>query len=325
MANQQLIDYVKGQMMAGVGEADIKKILKDAGWPDTEIEEGVKGAKPAQPAVSAIASSPVSAQSVQPKMAEPMKQEVKPAEPKKESMGFDFMSNPTGMSSMSSSPASAKVEKKVEPIDASMAAMSAAATGKSSLLPWIITGVSLLLLIGGGLYLYNANSSLSTQISQLTAAGGATGTQLSDAQRAAQASADEATAARADAAETLSELSLFVLPPNASGTLAAIDFTLKGTVGQAKAQFTFTTAKGLILYVKNSKDAKVDFNLKPLIGATAELSGTHVPGTYDITVAKINGTTLDALPAAATTTSSQSTSTAPKFTGPGGTTTTTKP
>ena len=46
MANQQLIDYIKGQMMAGVSESDIRKILKDAGWPDADIEDGVKGAKP---------------------------------------------------------------------------------------------------------------------------------------------------------------------------------------------------------------------------------------------------------------------------------------
>ena len=89
---------------------------------------------------------------------------------------------------------------------------------------------------------------------------------------------------------------LFVIPQNTTGTSAAKPFALRGLVGQAKGIYNLTTINGLVLSVKNSKDAKLDFSLKPFIGANVELAGTHIPGAYDITVQMVNGSELQSAP-----------------------------
>ncbi len=305
MANQQLIDYIKGQMMAGVSESDIRKILKDAGWPDADVEDGVKGAKPGatggQPAVAApAASSPFAGQAT--KSEEPVK-----TEPKKEAMSFDFMSNPTGMAAMGASAA------KVKDADKSMAAPEDAAAGvvsaKSSggRLPWIIAGVAILALAGSIVYFISKTGKLSAASDGLAATNAALSAQLAELSSSGAASATELDAAKATIKDITDQLNLFVVPQNTTGTLAAKPFSLRGLVGQAKGVYNLTTVNGVVLSIKNSKDAKLDFTLKPFVGATVELSGTHIPGAYDITVQMVNGSELQSqstsTPSVATTTS----------------------
>jgi len=304
MANQQLIDYVKGQMIANVSEADIKKILKDAGWPDTEIEEGLRGAKgtiasqPAQPATSSAMPAA--------KPTEPVKTETK-----KESMSFDFMTNPGGTSS--ASPAStAKDIKKDEAKPFSLPAEPTPSGGKSSMLPWIVAGVAILAMVGIGVYFYLQNGSLSSQVDTLTASNNALTSQLTGL-KGSTASVDNLNAAKADALEANNELALFVISSVATGTPAAAPISFKGTVGTAKSGYTFTTAKGIILAVKNSKDAKVEAALKPLVGTVAELGGTHIPGAFDFTLETLNGAALPEIVVATSTTPS-ATSTKPAAT-----------
>jgi outer membrane murein-binding lipoprotein Lpp len=303
MANQQLVDYIKGQTVAGVSEPDIKKILKDAGWPDADVEDGLKGAKglASQPVVQSAVSPTVTSVS---KPMEPVK-----SEPKKESASFDFMTNPGGMASMSSAgPVKESKPKDSKPL--SMASdVAAPSGGKSSMLPWIVAGVAIVAMLGIGVYFYLQNSSLSSQADTLTAANSALSSELA-ALKGTPANVDELNAAKTDAAEANSELGLFVIPTVATGTPPTTPFDFKGTVGTAKSAYTLTTAKGIVFSVKNSKDAKVEAALKPLVGTMAELAGTHIPGAFDFTLITLNGAALPEI-IVATSTLPVSTSTKP--------------
>ncbi|TSC60565.1 MAG: hypothetical protein LiPW15_443 [Parcubacteria group bacterium LiPW_15] len=292
MANQQLIDYVKGQMMAGVSESDIRKILKDAGWPDADIEEGVKGAKPASP-VSTTTSAFGSFTSQAAKPAELAKTEVK-AEPKKEAMSFDFMSNPAGMSTAGPAASAAKDAGKSAVAQDIMGSGSPRSSGGR--LPWIIAGVAVLALVGSIVYFMSNAGKLSGTSDQLIAANAALTAQLAELQGTGATSATELDAAKMAIKDLTDQLTLFVIPQSSTGTLAAKPFSLRGLVGQAKGVYNLTTVNGVVLSVKNSKDAKLDFTLKPLIGATAELAGTHIPGAYDVTVQMVNGSELQSAP-----------------------------
>ena len=298
MANQQLIDYIKGQMMAGVSESDIRKILKDAGWPDADIEDGVKGAKPGatvgQSAVVApAASSPFTGQAAKPE--EPAKIEPK-AEPKKEAMSFDFMSNPAGMTTMGASVGKVKDSSKstAVPLDAAVGTGPAKSSGGR--LPWIVAGVAILALVGSIVYFISKTGKLSATSDQLTATNAALSAQLAELNNSGAASATELDAAKMAIKDITDQLNLFVIPQNTTGTLEAKPFALKGLVGQAKGFYNLTTINGIVLSVKNSKDAKLDFTLKPFVGANAELAGTHIPGAYDITVQMVNGSELQSAP-----------------------------
>lgn len=299
MANQQLADYIKGQMMANISEADIKKILKDAGWPDAEVEENFKGVKSLaiQPAVAQPTASPVGAASSitgatsisasASKPVDPVK-----TEPKKESISFDFMTSP-GSASLSSAAGPAKGKEK-DLKDAKPLSMSAdpAPTGsKPSMLPWIVAGVAVVAMIGVSVYFYMQSGSVSGQVDLLTASNAALTSQIADL-KSNTAPSDELAAAKADALEANTELGLFAVPLVATGTPAAVRFDLKGTLGTAKSLYTLTTAKGIILSIKNSKDAKVDVALKPLVGTAVGLSGTHIPGTFDLVVENLNGSAI---------------------------------
>ncbi len=45
MVSKELLDYVRSQLGAGVGEADLKATLADAGWLDIEIREAMESAR----------------------------------------------------------------------------------------------------------------------------------------------------------------------------------------------------------------------------------------------------------------------------------------
>lgn len=301
MANQQLVDYIKGQATAGVSEPDIKKILKDAGWPDTEVEEGFKSSKGSSVAGVVTASPIAASQPITAKPIETVKIEPK-AELKKDSMSFDFMTNPGGTAGASTGSPKGKEDK---PLSVSL---DPAPVAKASKLPWIVAGVAIVIAIGVGAYFFMQGGTSSSEVASLNATNAALTSQVATLNSAASVSSADLDAAKADATELLSELSLFT---NAgAGTSTSIKFDLKGLIGNAKAQYTLTTARGVVLTVKNSKDLKVDTALKPLIGGTAQLTGTHIVGTYEITAEGLNGAPFET-PVVATSTLPASTSTKP--------------
>ncbi len=336
MANQQLVDYVKGQFQAGVKEDDIKKVLKDAGWPDGEVLEGISAAKgPVVSSPVAQAVSPVATQvtqfagqvgsgiSASPKInafggsisssavaATPAQ---KPEE-KKDTMKFDFMSNPIASKGSGETSTFKAQEAKPEVFSAagSTVAVATAPSGKKSLLPWILFIVAIIALGVTAPLLYMNGLSAKESVVSLGAQLSAAQSQLAAVQGSGTDAANQLSALNSEKQDLLDELALFATPAlvpvtstatSTSGTStqpvmqmpASIAFRVKGTVTQdSKGVYYITTARNIVLTIKNSKDANLDTALKPMAGqnVSAAFSGVHAPFSKDLTVESVNGTTV---------------------------------
>lgn len=337
MANQQLVDYIKGQLQAGVKDEDIKKVLKDAGWPDAEVLDGMSAAK------GPVVSSPV-AQAASPVSAQPTTQSSgtfgivssgmkinafggsissgvstvassPKVEEKKESVKFDFMSNPTGSKSSGETTTFKPQEAKAESFSPAAVAGSAVATspisGKKNLLPWILFIVALVALgvITPMLYMSNlsAKESVNSLQSQLQSVQG----ELMSLQTSGTDSATQLSVLNSEKQDILDEIAIFAVPAMVPAVTAAtttttstqpvmqmpssVAFRVKGVVGQdSKGVYTITTPRNIVLTVKNSKDVNLDAVLKPLIDQSAlvSFSGVHAPMSKDLTVESVNGTSV---------------------------------
>jgi hypothetical protein len=190
---------------------------------------------------------------------------------------------------------------------ASMAPM-AVAPKKSWGSTLVIIFMALLIAGLGGLswLLYQNNSALKTQVNTImTQLSSITGEQTSNSQ-----SLVSQIAALQDQTQDLdSQLALF-LPRSATSTATT---TLKGVIGGGgKLNYTLTTSKGIVVSVKNSKDAKVAATLSPLVGLSTVITGIPTAGAREITVTLVNGfePSLPTPPPFATTTPPAATSTA---------------
>jgi len=79
MANQQLVDYIKSQVKAGVTKEDLVKAIQAAGWSSQDMQDAFavsEGKAPATPVQSMAPVQPAAAQPVQP--VQPQAQPVQP-------------------------------------------------------------------------------------------------------------------------------------------------------------------------------------------------------------------------------------------------------
>jgi hypothetical protein len=260
MQNQQLVDYVKQQMQGGVALDAIKKALLDAGWPAADVEDSIKAAVPAGGAASPAAT---------------------PLTVKK----FD--------------PAAAMGGTAIAGASAGVAAMSPKTTfftdGPHEVQPkhsWgrVAVGVMavvILILLGALAYVYySLNGKVAAGAGQ-TASGAdaqALQDQLTKLAEDKNNLMTQTNALTADNQTLMGEVGFFTL---SSSTL--VSSTVKGVIGSNAGGYLLTTPHNILIAIKNSKDAKVDAALKPLLGQTAELSGTHRPGFAELTVTAVNG------------------------------------
>ncbi len=86
-------------------------------------------------------------------------------------------------------------------------------------------------------------------------------------------------------------LSFAAIPPASSGAPSSETVSISGELTAGKSLYTLTTSYGVVVFVQNTKIAKVDAALKPLVNSTSSvmLTGTHVPGSQYITVTAVNG------------------------------------
>jgi len=144
-----------------------------------------------------------------------------------------------------------------------------------------------ILALGGLTFLFwSQKSGLETRVASLAADKAALMGQVDTAKKNADDAQNKNVALTAENKDLENQLSLFVAPPNVTSTVV----TVKGTInGGEKLPYTITTPKGVVLAVKNYKDANVQKVLAPFVGETIEVTGMHVPGARDITVVSING------------------------------------
>ena len=275
MINQQLVDYVKQQVQAGISKDAVRKALGDAGWPSADIDDSLKAAEPIS---EAVAASPVSQATINPAVA----------------MG--------GVDVMTKSPTTSSSSDKFFAKPAATSQISKDnehSSTKKLMVTMIAMGVVILLLAGALAYVYfNLNSQLTAA---LTGNPGGDPTQTASLQQqVTQLTADknelttQKEAFGADNQVLLSELGFFVPPASATSTAPA-SAIVKGTLfGNASTTFALMTAHNVRVVVLNSKDAKVAAALTPLVGSTSTvtLAGTHHAGSLNLTVTAVNGAPL---------------------------------
>jgi hypothetical protein len=100
MANQQLVDYIKSQLAAGVTKPDLQKAITTAGWSDQDsveafnVVEGKVSATPAAPVTPAISKPVAPVQPVTQPVVQPVQQPIKPVQPAMPAQ--QPVANPTG-------------------------------------------------------------------------------------------------------------------------------------------------------------------------------------------------------------------------------------
>ena len=284
MPNPQLVDYIKQQIQGGVSKDAIRKALVDAGWPEADVSESLSSV------AFPVATMPAAVSTVQPVI----KESAKP------------MASTVNLSSAMGGASGASSEiRPSEPVLGSTRAVTTAEEGHKGLMPMIIMGSIIVILLAALGYVY---FSLSGKL-----AAGLPGTvddtelvalraEVKNLGDAKAASDTQLAAANAENEKFKAEASFFAVP--VSGSLAQdIEGKIQGVLsGGGTMPYTVTTAHGLRVYVKNWKDAKVDAVLKPLLGATVEISGTHKPASPDLTVTAVNGALVNPPPPAATST-----------------------
>ena len=109
-------------------------------------------------------------------------------------------------------------------------------------------------------------------------------------QGAAQSSTAQIQALTAENQNIASNLLLLSAPLGLTSPSAAMLISTEGILSaDGKNAYFITTPYGVKAYVKNSGDSGVVALLKPLLGATIQITGTFIPGTPDITVTNVNG------------------------------------
>lgn len=281
MANQQLKDYISQQLEKGTGKEAIAQALLGVGWPQSDINEAMESLFPSSaPAASVGDIRPVSAPAT-PKVAVSelaTSAAFSSAAPKEVAVAASFAS---------ATPVSSGMASQAAPITKVTVGASRTATILAILFAVIAVGTG----AGMGYYIVQ-NNALSAKVSELSApqapatddaAVKKMQDQIEQLKKAAEVSALTTAAAR-------QELSLWTAPAGATGER---EISFEGTVaGGAGKPYTVTTLSGTVVTIKNSKDAKVDAAIKPLVGQMTAFKGAHAPASREVTIVSVNDTLL---------------------------------
>lgn len=335
MANQQLIDYIQEQLKKGISQETVKKVVLAAGWAAPDVDEALRVAQgqqqPVVPAVSAFAVSPALAS------ASPTTTEITPPTTPVASVSSPASATPAAFAmptaaaistpamdifpqssqpavQPASSPAPSlsdplaafqmDAQPQVAPFDQSIIPkLSSTKESHSSglvmkVLPWILFVVAL---VAAG-FLYTQNNSLQQSATSLTQQGSQTAGSLQTLTQTKSQLTQQVATLTQENADLNTQLATFAPPQSTSTT--PVPLTLNGMIGFVDGGYTLTTPEHITFTITNTKD--VDATLKPLVGASVVVSGTHAPTSRDIVVTMVNNAPLAA--AAGTSASSTATS-----------------
>ncbi len=272
MVQQQLVDYIKSQLQLGVSREALKPSLLAAGWAGTDVEDSLKSVEPktgAGPVVERPQTIMVSDLLVGSPMGETG------AAGKKDVKGKEK--------------APTELPEKIK----QLGKMPVVSHGKP---PVVLIALAALAILsaGGAVFFYLQNNNIKGQIASYSAQSAAANAKVNDLTsqlgKLASDSNSRIAAITAESDKLSRELYFFVVPAGFSSSTPEADFSLRGILsGSGRIPYVVTTADGLKVSVKNSKDPKVDAMLNPLISKTIEISGTHVVGSRDVTVTAVSG------------------------------------
>ncbi len=322
MVQEQLTDYISSQTKLGVSRDAIKSALVSAGWVAGDVEDTLKkvGAGPA--AMPAGAMSTGVAVGAKPAQSSPMASTNSSASPQTIKMS-DLISSPFSGSSakptsaasattISASAAAATASKfggtiKGNTFSASPAGTAVAAPHDSmeksghgiGTLVIEIIGIVIILGLGGlAWYFYSGNAALAAKVASLNTQSASVTSQLAtlQSQLTASSTADASqisnlTAANADLALNLSFYAIPLGTPTATAA-TPLPVTISGSLsGGGKVPYSILTPRGAKIFITNSSDATVGPELKASVGQTAQLSGTYIQGSDEMTVSSVATTT----------------------------------
>lgn len=279
--NPQLKEYVDQQVKLGVSNDVIKTALLGAGWRESDINEvmnllpssGVGAAKPAE---------------IKPVEVKISSQEKPPPVSFVTSDIFQPKNEPVFESKGTAPQASFPGNKpQIIPTAGGAGPESGSGFFKKPIVP-ITLGVLVLLFAALAGFFYIQNNGLQTKITSLTEENASLTVKLNSSATDKKGFTDQIVSLNQTAADLNNQLSIFAVPSGTSTAELSID--IKGTLGGGgKSLYSLTTNKAIVVYVKNSKDTRVDSTLKPLLGNQVEISGTHAAGSNSITVTSVNG------------------------------------
>jgi hypothetical protein len=296
MVQEQLTDYISSQMKLGVSRDAIKSALVSAGWVAGDVEDTLKKMEGSTATAAPSTASSVSAAT--------------PSSPKDGGPEMirvsDLVSSPKSTPT-STTPAVTAAKfggtikgNSFEAVSNDTKAASVPMKGgsKGTLITEIV-GVILILGLGGlAWYFYSGHAALASQVATLNSQSASVTAQLNTLQSQinASSSADASQiaslmTANADLALNLSFYAVPVGTPT-STALTPLPVTITGSIsGGGKAPYAVTTTYGTKIFIVNSSDATLGPELKASLGQTAQLSGTYVEGSDEMTVSSIATTT----------------------------------
>jgi len=290
MPNQQLLEYIKEQSKAGIAADVIKSTLLSAGWSEMEVSEAMR--PPASPAAPAMPSATAASEPFRPK--DPL-----PAEPRRTVITTDVL-QPKGdplFDPVKDMQATGKPLnlKDIKSFDAKSApATSTISTESGFPKKFMAISAILLLLAGGaGVFAYMQFSKagdLTAQISALGSEKDSLNNQVTNLNSNVNGLSADIQALRSENADLASQLALFAIPSGAP-VATPLDITFKGTLAQGRNFYSVTNDKGVVVYIKNYSAIG---KLAELVKTEITITGTHLPGSRDITVTAVNGETIAA-------------------------------
>src|SRR5262249_22434291 len=158
---------------------------------------------------------------------------------------------------------------------------------------WMFVAIGALLLAaagGAGSYFFYAQvKSLEGKVTTLLGSGNVATTKVADLEsqlaklsKTADDLNAQIVALTAANKELTDDLLFFVAPPGTPSPAPQTSVIVKGGLASG-ALYSVTMQNGIKVFVENSKNAKVDAALKPLIGADVQLAGTHAVGSAMLT------------------------------------------
>ncbi len=306
--NQQLKDYISQQLKLGVSKDVVKSTLLGAGWSESDVSEAMASVE--SPAVSQSVSPAAAGETKPVEQAQPVTNpsetvgtvkslEVKP-EIKTPAAGSEKI---PPASFVTSDIFRAKDEPLFQPKETaqkpsladkpqiiSVNEKAAKTAPRQFVLP-LILGILLLASLAAAGFFYYQNSGSQDQINSLSQENSSLRNQLSAFSNDKSNLTSQISSLNDTINELKNELSIFAIVGTST---AELPVTVKGILSTGgRAGYSLTTANNIVVYVKNSKDAKVEAALKPLVGSELAIGGTHSTGSSSITVTTINGQPLE--------------------------------
>lgn len=328
MINDQLISYVKQQLERGVSEELIKNELLKVGWTEADFLEAIEKVKSQAQAETSVKTEDLTKKPEEATV-QVLQEKEEPAVvvnleeggqlqtdsvelgktegDNKEKSNYEVkeLVDVSALGAGEAELGEAKIDKEATPegetkslpenqvkeeakSEQGQAKNLGASFGKAFPVMWGVLVLFALVGLGAGGFFYFKNNDLKSQSALLLSEKESLKTELNKLIKEKSDLEKQIQVLQENNKILEEQLSIFAVPPGTSNS-EELPLTVRGTLKLTKDQFTLTTDKSIVIYIKNSKDAKVKAALEPFVEKVVELGGTHKAGSADFLVSSVNG------------------------------------